>query len=134
MHWHGYSYAGAYCVEAEAGADIAHVRVPEGYPPFDTADWLRRPKAEIAATFITPEDAMAWMREGLAAMPPADAAEVSDALLYGRWHLCQTPSEDVRAGYFTRYGSYVTRAVVACGDRAMLPPTAPVPRCPETQE
>ncbi|AZM91421.1 hypothetical protein [Streptomyces sp. W1SF4] len=122
-HWHAYGYTG-----------------PRGYfphherdAPTDPASWLGRPASEIMATLSGPEDAEAWMRQQLAALPGAEGEPgYLSASLYLRENLYAAQSTTAWASYRDRHDRHVLRLLAACPQPSVrrYPWEKPPPSCP----
>lgn len=79
LHWHGYEWTGA-ASELKEGDHRRPVddpmRMPafmsSTVPPIQTGHWLMRRKAAAASrTWVTPDDAIAWLLERYECNPPS---------------------------------------------------------------
>ncbi|MFC7791946.1 hypothetical protein [Streptomyces cinereoruber] len=111
-HWHAYAYTG----RSYPDSAIRRGEVPADHPPIEIKDWLRRPAAQVVATYTGVEEAASWIEGELTQNPPVDQEHfpVWDRLQRVRETLRLTAGNDVVLGYYSKAQQYVSRALIAC--------------------
>lgn len=112
VHWHAYTYTG----RSHSDAEIRRGTAPDTYPPVEIKDWLTRPARQIADTFTDVEAAVDWMKQQFTMNPPlgSDDYPLERRLAWIRARLAESAGNDIVYGYYTKAGSYVARALIAC--------------------
>ncbi|MFF4292063.1 hypothetical protein ACFY0N_00230 [Streptomyces vinaceus] len=125
-HWHAY---------AKTGRDVDRAGFPYGQL-LDGDQWLAKPRDWIAATLHDEVAAERWMKEQLAAYPPANVAAhgYAHATLNTRLFLTREPHRDVWAHYWDRHGREVLRLLAPCPRPIVSWALKKTPvECPETR-
>jgi hypothetical protein len=124
-HWHAYSYTGT------ARPKDADARDPlSATPPLTLSEWGRKPRQMIAGTFLSPADALEWLRQQLAATPPLPTDLPAETMLaYAGRRLARHPRDFVTR-YYTA-SAYVVRDLMSCDGGANCPATPPPTSLPD---
>ncbi|MFI6499368.1 hypothetical protein [Nonomuraea typhae] len=98
-------------------------------PPTRTADWLARPRRQVAATFETPADAVTWLAHEYdlatrALLHPADEARIGREVRLANATALLKGGADVQWGFWLTGGRFTSVGVVCCPNRTA------VHRCP----